>query len=241
VGAVLLVAGVISFHPLFAIQGVEFIREQPGTLSIGELEAALALPPEASFTNLDWKAAEERLQSIPRVAEARLRYGWFHELEITIEERGALVLVFDEDGTAWEVSKRGVCLAPRGQALADLPLLSGPASDLTLRAGMRPESTGLAPVLELLDALRSGHPQLFEGLSEAHLLGDGTYELFWNESPIVVWGFGSLSQQSLRAWEHIMGWLERDGYDDVVVDLRFQDQIVIRHPLGTPITSEEIG
>lgn len=241
VGAILLVAGVLSFHPLFAIRGVEFIREQPGTLSIEELEATLALPPKASFTNLDWKAANERLLSIPRVAEVRMSYGWFHELEITVEERRAMVLLFDADGTAWEMSKSGVCLSPRGQALADLPLLSGPPLDTTLRAGLRPESPGLLSVLEVLDALRRDHPQLFEGLSEAHLQGDGTYELFWNESPIVVWGLGSLSQQSLRAWEHIMGWLEQDGLDDVVVDLRFQDQIVIRHPLGTPITSEEIG
>ncbi len=229
-----LFTGWLSLDPLLRIRAVRFDVCGPGTVPAGQLEAALALPEDASFAALDRSAAQERLLSLPRVARVEFGYGWFHELRVRILERSALALILCAEGSAWEIARDGCCFESRGEGLVDLPLLSWAPEVGTRQPGELIRQAGAAALLDVLATLRAEHPSLWDDLSEAHLRPDGSYELYWNDDPIVAWGWGRLSHQRLTAWSSIMGDLAREGCRDVVIDLRFRKQIIIRHPRHAP-------
>lgn len=230
VAGVLLATGVLSVGPLFVIRDVGFTVAGPGTLDTDSLATALALPEGASFLDLDRDACRARLLALPRISEVSFEYEWFHRLRVRVTERRALALILCPDGQAYEVARDGCCIATRGRGLADLPLFSAVIDPDSLEPGGFVVEEGASALLDVLATVREDFPKLWDGLSEAHLRPDGSYELYWNDDPIVAWGWGRLSHQRLTAWSSIMGDLACSGTRDVVVDLRFRKQIIIRSP-----------
>lgn len=223
----------IPLDPLFRIRAVEIEIDGPGALTRDDVENALALEDVASLLALDWNAACRAVHALPRVRAVRISYAWIHRLRIEVEERTATALLLASDGRALEVGGDGITLAARGTSLADLPLLSCAGEMPRLRPGERLTLPGADALLRLLATLQCEYPSLRDGISEACLLADGSYELFWNDSPTVVWGCGDLSPMRLRAWTGVMTDLERRGETDAVVDLRFREQILVRFPEGS--------
>ncbi len=220
--------------PLTCIRDIAVEIQGPGTLTEEEVRGVLTASPGTSFLELDWDAAGRAIQALPRVKRVRLSYTWFNRLEVKVEEHAAVALILRPDAAALEVSEDGVLMSPRGRSLADLPLLSW--EDVALmaaapEAGGRLEVRGAPDLLGLLATMQHGYPALWEGVSQAHLMGDGCYELYWNDIPTVVWGRGGVSDMRLRAWSSVMGDLRRRGETDAVVDLRFRDQIVVHLPV----------
>ena len=229
-----LIFDAISLDPLFQIRGVKIEIKGPGALTHDEVRAALALDSVTSLLDFDWNVACRAVHALPRVRAVRISYAWINRLQVEVEERSAAALILAADGAALEVSGDGVVLAPRGTSLADLPLLSWASNVPRMTAGERIAQPGARALLRLLATVQREYPSLWDGISEAHLLAGGAYELFWNNSPTVVWGCGDLSPMRLRAWTGVMTDLEQRGETDVVVDLRFREQILVRFPEGSP-------
>jgi cell division protein FtsQ len=225
------------------IRHVEIAIDGPGVLTAAEVREALALPASVSWRQLDAPALEARLRAMPRVAQAHLAYAWFQRLRVTVRERAAVGMTLGRDGRVMEVGADGLLLEPRGSGAADLPLL-------TWDEFLMPEPPEVGEVLDLpggpdltalLRQLQVSQPDLWSGVSEAHLRSDGTYEIFWNEAPTVVWGRGRMAPTRLQAWATVMADLRRRGEKDVVVDLRFRDQVVVRRPAAAARPPRPLG
>ena len=239
--ALLALLGLLPLDALYGIRAVEFVLVDCPSLCEAELSAAMALPAGASFLNLDRDAVRARLGVIPRVASAELSYRWFHRLRVTVTERRALALVIASGEAPLEISREGILMAPRGSALADLPLFSWEAATEPLSCGDTLRANGASDLLDLLAATQAEWPALWEGISEAHLRAGGSCELYWSNSPIVVWTRGRLSPARLDAWARIIPDLERRGECDAVIDLRFPEQVVVRLPQKPPSATPEMS
>jgi len=196
------------------------------------VRAQLDLAPGTIFTGFDWREAIGRVQALPRVGWVRISYGWFHRLDVDVQERRAAAMLTAEDGATREVAGDGVVMEPAGLTLADLPLLTweGAAARMWPEPGQPLAVPGATDVLRLLAELERGYPRLWAGISEAHLRSDGSYELYWNDAPTVIWGCGEVSPLRLRAWARVMEDLRQRGDLDAVVDLRLRGQILVRLP-----------
>jgi len=227
-----LACGLLSLDPVVRIREVRVEIHGPGTVTPEQVRAQLALAPGATLTGFDWREALARVQSLPRVGWARISYGWFHRLDVRVEERRAAAVLMAADGRVFEVSADGVVMEPAGATLADLPLLTWDGGDpRTWPEPGRPlAEPGAADVLQLLADLEQAQPRLWGGVSEAHLRRDGSYEIYWSNAPTVVWGQGRVSPLRLRAWAGVMEDLRQRGDLDAVVDLRLHGQILVRLP-----------
>ncbi len=227
-----LVAGLVSVDPLLRIREVRVTVDGPGAVTPELVREQLDLAPGTSFAGIDWRSALARVQALPRVGWARLSYGWFHRLDVHVQERWATAMLVAPDGETLEVAGDGVVMVPEGETLADLPLLSWEGADPRLwpEVGRPLAVPGAAEVLHLLSALERAYPRLWAGISEARLQRDGSYELYWNNAPTVIWGRGEVSPVRLRAWANVMEDLRQRGDLDAVVDLRLRGQILVRLP-----------
>ncbi len=205
----------------------------PGYLDAQEVREALGVAPGTPLRKVDLQALCRRLeQSLPRVAQARWQGGWFDRPVLELIERAPVCMVVGSSGHVLEVAQDGMLLPPRGQVLADLPLLTwsvGPPAD-ACAPGTLLDLAGGPDLMDLLVRLRTEHSSLWSDISAAHLLADGTYELVWNDQPTVVRGRGPVSAARLRAWSAVMSDLRSRNESDVVIDLRFRDQIIVSLP-----------
>lgn len=231
-GTIALATGLVSVDPLLRIRDIRIAIDGPGAVTPEQVRAQLDLPPQATFTGLDWRAAVERVRALPRVGWVRLSYRWFHCLDVRVQERRATAMLVARDGETREVAGDGVVMVPEGETLADLPLLTWEGIDARTwpAAGQPLTVPGAGEVLHLLAALERTHPRLWAGISEARLRRDGSYELYWNHAPTVIWGRGEVSSLRLRAWARVMEDLRQRGDLDAVVDLRLRGQILVRLP-----------
>jgi cell division septal protein FtsQ len=228
---------------LTRVRRVEITVTGPGILTEEEVRGILNLPAEVNWRRLDATALEARLCALPRVASARIGYVWFQRLIVSVEERAAVAMVVSPEGRVLEVATDGLLLEPRAAAVADLPLLTWEAYQLARfpDAGEVLDLPGAPDLTNLLRRLQVVRPELWSGISEAHLCGDGTYELFWNDAPTVVWGRGRMGETRLQAWATVMEDLRRRGERDVVVDLRYRDQVVVRRATADVKPSRRLG
>lgn len=236
--AVAYVAGDPILDRATRVRRVEIDVRGPGVVTTEEVARILSLPPVFSWRDLNPPALVARLRAEPRIAAARIEYVWFQRLIVAVEERAAVAMIVGPGGRVLEVATDGLLLEARGTDVADLPLLTW--DDFLLRempeAGAILDLPGAPDLTDLLRQLQIAQPGLWSGVSEAHLCADGTYEIFWNEAPTVIWGRGRMGSTRLQAWATVMEDLRRRGEKDVVVDLRFRDQVVVRRPTPPPST-----
>ncbi len=206
------------------IAGAQAVTEEE-VLSLTGLSAGTTL------RRVPTAALRQRLRSFPRIADARFSYQWFQRLVIDVTERAPVAMIVSAEGKRLELAVDGTLLEPVGEGAADLPLLSWEGQGgLALAPGAVLDLAGGPDLMRTLRALQEHYPSLWQGISEAHLLRDGTYELYWIDAPTVVWGRGPLADARLRAWVTVMSDLRKRGENDAVVDLRFREQIVVRLP-----------
>ena len=238
-----LTAGWMPLGPLARFWEVQIVLDGPGALSEGEVRAHLGVPAAGRLDGLDWQDARCRLGELPRVQRADLSFAGIGSLTLGIVERRAVGLILRLDGEALEVAADGMLMEAPGRCPADLPLVSwDPAALRAVAApGARIEVCGAPDLLAVLATLQAEFPTLWDAVSEARLASDGTYELFWNDLPTVVWGRGPLSAHRLRAWASVMEDLRRRGEIDAVVDLRFHEQILVRLPAGQKTEPGNMG
>jgi cell division protein FtsQ len=206
----------------------------PGYLDAEEVRAGLGVAPGTPLRKVDPQEICRRLeQTLPRVAQARWQGARFGRPVLEVIERAPVCMVVGASGMVLEVAQDGVLLPPRRGELADLPLLTWsvglPADACT--PGTLLDLAGGPDLMDLLVRLRTEHSSLWSDISEARLLTDGTYELVWNDQPTVVRGRGPVSAARLRAWSAVMSDLRSRNESDVVIDLRFRDQIIVSLPV----------
>jgi cell division septal protein FtsQ len=180
---------------------------------------------------LDLERARQALLLDPRIARAEVTRAWLRDVHVRIVEREPVLVV--THGTPWEVDSAGVLLQPLARGLtADVPLLTGPDFSRQ-RAGTQVLTLDVRRGLAWVRALAARDLQLAVGVSEVDVSDPlATSVLLENGTRVLApaWPPGARALSALRV---VMSDLQRRGVLAGEVDLRFEDQVVVR-PVGAP-------
>jgi len=206
------------------VEGVRYLES-------AAVVTAAGLATGADLLGVDLDRARQALLLHPRVARARLERSLPYTLRVRIEERLPVLLV--RHGTPWELDSTGVLLPPLAEGVvADVPMLTG--LDLSdFPAGTQVRSAEVARGLAWIDALDSPELQLAGRVSEIDVAeGRWTSLTLMNGTRVrsSAWPPGVRALSALRV---VLADLEQRGTVAEEVDLRFDQQVIVR-PAKSP-------
>jgi cell division protein FtsQ len=188
--------------------------------------AASGLKPGADLFGVDLDRARQALLLQPRIAAARISRRPPHTLSLHIEERTPVLLV--EHGVPWELDSAGVLLPPLAEGVvADVPMLVG-MSVQSLPAGTQVHSPAVERGLAWVRALGARDLQLAGQISELDISdADCTVLTLMSGTRVLspAWPPGIRSLSALRV---VLADLQQRGTMAQEVDLRYENQVIVR-------------
>lgn len=247
-----LTAGIAAFFlvryaalPLLTIRTVVLAGDAPFPRE--EALRLAALSPVEYWPTVACARIQERLESSPLVARARVEKVFPSTLRLVVDRRLPAALVLAEAGgrtVPLLVDGEGyVFKAGAAGAELDLPVLSGmPGGAIALGAAL---PRGFAPVLADLRALRQSEPALAALVSEVRVTGAGTpaedgragaapeMVLYLTTSAVPVRARGTLDAGLVKYTLMVMDLLSREGLLRDILELDFRSgQVVYRMKEG---------
>jgi hypothetical protein len=207
-------------------------------LDPARVQAIAKLARGDDLLRLDLGRSRQALLLDSRIAAARIARRPLRALSIQVRERVPALLV--HHGTPWELDSAGVLLEPleRG-VVADVPLLVGPDFQ-GVRAGTRISSPAVGRGLAWAGALESPALQLGGQVSELDVSRDEATAITLLDGTRVIAPAWPASHRVLSALRVVLADLKRKGVPADEVDLRFEDQVIVR-PAAWPSTDHKEG
>jgi cell division protein FtsQ len=200
-------------------------------LDAGRVAEIAGLRRGDDLVALDLDRVRQRLLLDPRIAGARVERAWPRDVRVRIVEREPVLLVRHD--VPWEVDSAGVLLPPLARGVvADVPLLTGP-DFAGLRAGTHVLTPEVRRGLAWVRILGARELQLAGDVSEVDVSDpSATGVLLMSGTRVLApaWPPGSRALSALRV---VLADLRQRGVQADEVDLRFEDQVVVR-PAGAP-------
>ena len=180
---------------------------------------------------LDLERARQALLLDPRISRAEVTRAWLRDVRVRIVEREPVLVV--THGVPWEVDSAGVLLQPLARGMtADVPLLTGPDFSRQ-RAGTQVLTLEVRRGLAWVRALAARDLQLTDGVSEVDVSDPlATGVLLENGTRVLALAWPP-DARTLSALRVVLSDLQRRGVLAGEVDLRFENQVVVR-PVGAP-------
>jgi cell division protein FtsQ len=187
-----------------------------------------------SLLGVSLEDVEEAVARSPRVERARASRHLPGTIVIRLDEILPVALVASTSGALAEVTDDGRVLEPvERSSCVDLPLVSGPFGRVEVGSELPSEELGLA--LELLREARRVSPLLWAELSEVKIApGSGLILYTVADGAEVRVGSGALDADGLEDLWLVMSDLRAKGLAAESIDLRFDDQLVVRLAPGAP-------
>ena len=224
----------LSRSPLWVVRGITVMGNR--SLGTAEVLDRLGISPGTPWWKVRTQAVAKFRAHEPRLAELSLSFSWPRDLIVRVRERESFLRVMGEPPMT--LATDGVLLAADEEIdPADLPLVSGLGGGLV--PGQRLQLAAADGVWEEFHRLSVDCPEIWKSVSEIHHAGGRDFRVFLRDGrKVLLWECG-VNPRLKAAIPEILSDLSRHGQDDVVVDLRFRDQVVLRLPEGALIDSTD--
>jgi cell division protein FtsQ len=194
-----------------------------------ELMQLVKIPKNAQLQDIDLMAVRHNVLSHHFIKDAVVERDLPATLKITVKERVPLaiinssqILYIDEDGVILPHSI--------SMQLFDLPVLTGMPDGITLKPGTKIDSPDIEEALQILASSKLVSNDLYHLISEVRLRNGGDIVLYSTEWGVpIIFGHGEIASKLVRLeafWNDIVR--ERGSENLQYVDLRFDDQVVVR-------------
>ncbi len=177
---------------------------------------------------LDLTRSRQMVMLDPRIESARVKRTGLRGVEVMVRERVPALAVLH--GEPWEVDSSGVLLEPlqRG-AVADVPMLTG--EDFSrYKPGTQIRTQEVQRGLAWTAALGDNALRLAGQVSEIDVSDSRTTRLVLMNGIRVVGPTWPVSTRQLSGLRATLADLEHKGMKPGEVDVRFEDQIIVRDP-----------
>lgn len=194
-----------------------------------EILQLVKIAKDAQLHEVDLMAVRKNVLSHYFIKDAIVERDLPATIKITIKERSPLaivnaqeVLYLDEDGVVLPHSI--------SKALFDLPILSGVPGTMTLKPGMTLKNADVQEALEILATSKLLGKELYYMISEVRLRDGGDIVLYAAEWGVpIIMGKGNIPNKLVRLETFWSDVVRQQGSERLqYVDLRFDDQIVVR-------------
>ena len=194
-----------------------------------EILQLVKIAKDAQLHEVDLMAVRKNVLSHYFIKDAVVERDLPATIKITVKERAPLaivnaqeVLYLDEDGVGLPHSI--------SKALFHLPILSGVPGTITLKPGMTLKNADVQEALEILATSKLLGKELYYMISEVRLRDGGDIVLYAAEWGVpIIMGKGNIPNKLVRLetfWREVV---RQQGSERLqYVDLRFDDQIVVR-------------
>ena len=230
-GLLVLAAGLVVSANLWK-SGLKMKRitiEGNRIVETGEIKQLIKVPKNAQLQDIDLMAIRRDIMSHHFIKDVVVERDLPATLKVTVKERvplaiinGAEILYLDEDGVVLphSVSKQ----------LFDLPVLTGMPDGMNLTPGTTLNNPDVQEALEILATSKLVSKDLYHMLSEVRLRNGGDIILYSAERGVpIIFGQGDIASKLVRLeafWNDVVR--ERGAQNLQYVDLRFDDQVVVR-------------
>ena len=194
-----------------------------------EITQLIKVPKNTQLQEVDLMAVRRDILSHHFIKDAVVERDLPATLRVTIKERVPLVIInsaeiyyLDEDGVVLphSISKQ----------LIDLPVLTGISDNIALTPGTKISHPDIKEALNILTSSRLVSKDLYHVISEVRLRNGGDIVLYAAEWGVpIIFGRGEIASKLVRLesfWNTVVR--ERGAENLQYVDLRFDDQIVVR-------------
>ncbi len=205
-------------------------------LSAEEIAAVAGLRPGEDLFSIDLSRARQKLLVHPRIAAAELHRTWLRRVRVDVRERLPVLLV--QHGVPWEMDSAGVLFQPlEAGVVADVPLLTGAALE-KLPAGAQVQTPEVSRGLAWAQALSRPDLQLSGRVSEIDVSAPRQTALVLTGGTRVLSSAWPPDVPRLTALRVVLADLEKNGVRAREVDLRFDQQVIVR-PADPPAGADE--
>jgi cell division protein FtsQ len=194
-----------------------------------EITQLIKVPKNSQLQDVDLMAVRRDILSHHFIKDAVVERDLPATLRVTIKERVPLaiinsseILYLDEDGVVLphSISKQ----------LFDLPVLTGMPDGISLTPGSKISHSDIQEALKILASSRLVSKDLYHLISEVRLRNGGDVILYAAEWGVpIIFGHGEIASKLVRLetfWNDVVR--ERGSDNLQYVDLRFDDQVVVR-------------
>ena len=207
----------------------EVVVRGNGIVLAREILALAAIPKESRLFAVDLFAARQRIEKNAFIRSASVTRDVPDRITIDVEERvpvaalaGERLLYLDAEGF----------LLPHilSTQIFDIPVLTGDVHRSELVPGRRAPFPDLRDALALLSAARRFEDALYRRISEVHIGSDGEMTLYTAEAGVpVLFGRGEMAEKLAKFDAFWHAFVEHRGASALEsIDLRFEDQVVVR-------------
>jgi cell division protein FtsQ len=207
------------------VRGTQVVREDA-------VVAAAAVADSSVLADVDLMAVQRRIEKLPYVRSVVVRRDPPRTLVVEITEREPVALLVGDGAGEYMVDADGIVLPCVQSTIEyDLPVISG-VPLRRLKAGLPARDArviGAVDVLRTADSLGAGYGELF---SELNVSRPRDLVLYTHDAGVpVLFGRSERAAQKLLSfrtfWETVA--VHEDLRDIAYVDVRFRDQVVVRH------------
>jgi cell division protein FtsQ len=194
-----------------------------------EIMQLIKVPKNSQLQDVDLMAVRRDILSHHFIKDAVVERDLPATLRVTIQERvplaiinSAEILYLDEDGVVLphSISKH----------LFDLPVLTGLPNDASLAPGTSLKNPDVQEALQILASSKLVSKELYRLISEVRLRNGADIVLYASEWGVpIIFGHGDIASKLVRLeafWEQVVS--DRGSETLQYVDLRFDDQVVVR-------------
>lgn len=194
-----------------------------------EILALAAIRRETKLFDVDLFAARARIEQNPFIRSVSVNRDVPYRITIDVEEREPVAAVAGE-GLLY-LDAAGFLLPHTLSAhIFDIPLLTGETRRGELRPGRPVGDADIRSALALLATARRFDEALYRRISEVHLDGDGEMTLYTAEAGVPVrFGSGEVTAKLAKFDAFWHTYVDHRGAAALeYIDLRFEDQVVVR-------------
>jgi cell division protein FtsQ len=194
-----------------------------------EITQLIKVPKNTQLQDVDLMAVRRDILSHHFIKDAVVERDLPATLKVTVKERvplaiinGPVILYLDEDGVVLphSISKQ----------LFDLPVLTGMPEGIAATPGSTLKNADIQEALQILASSRLVNKELYHVISEVRLRNGGDIVLYAAEWGVpIIFGHGEIASKLVRLesfWNTVVR--ERGSDNLQYVDLRFDDQVVVR-------------
>jgi cell division protein FtsQ len=194
-----------------------------------EITQLIKVPKNTQLQDVDLAAVRRDILSHHFIKDVVVERDLPATLKVTVKERvplaiinSAEILYLDEDGVVLPHSM--------SKQLFDLPVLTGMPEGVTLTPGATIKHADIQEALEILATSKLVNKELYHMISEVRLRNGGDVVLYAAEWGVpIIFGRGQIADKLVRLesfWNTVVN--ERGSENLQYVDLRFDDQVVVR-------------
>jgi cell division protein FtsQ len=194
-----------------------------------EITQLIKVPKNTQLQDVDLMTVRRDILSHPFIKDAVVERDLPATLKVTVKERVPLaiinsseILYLDADGVVLphSVSKQ----------LFDLPVLTGMPDGISLTPGTKINHPDIREALQILETSKLVNKDLYHVISEVRLRNGGDIVLYAAEWGVpIIFGHGEIANKLVRLESFWNTAVRERGTDNLqYVDLRFDDQVVVR-------------